>query len=237
MKTIKPIFLPGTDRQFKILASQVKLEGKSVLIIGGGTVEIAYEFIENRAINTKIIVEDNDSLIDSRMLLRNNNNISVSMMEFDSTDFQDEQFDLVFAQGSITNKSKNKIVKEIKRILKPGGIFCVGENVVFSIELPVFIKDIFLNSGITPAFKEDFIKFYTDRKFEILYEHDLSTTLKDFYKLSSSILNQNIDTLSEQEKSYYKKMLKQISHESNVYLNLGGDDYFGFMMLVLKKGI
>lgn len=237
MKTIKPIFLPGTDRQFKILASQVKLEGKSVLIIGSGTVEIAYEFIENGAINTKIIVEDNDSLIDARMLLRNNNNISVSMMEFDSTDFQDEQFDLVFAQASITNKSKNKIVKEIKRILKPGGIFCVGENVVFSSDLPVFIKDIFLNSGITPAVKEDFIKFYTERNFEILYEHNLSTTLKDFYKLSSSILNQNIDTLSEQEKSYYKKMLKQISHESNVYLNLGGDNYYGFTMLIMKKGI
>lgn len=237
MKTIKPIFLPGTDRQFKILASQVKLDGKFVLIIGGGTVEIAYEFIENRAINTKIIVEDNDSLIDARMLLRNNDNISVSMMEFASTDFQDGQFDLVFAQASITNKSKNKIVKEIKRILKPGGIFCVGENVSFTRELPVFIKDIFLNSAITPAFKEDFIKFYTERKFEILYEHDLSPTLKDFYKISSSILNQNIDTLSDQEKSFYKKMLKQISHESNVYLNLGGDNYFGFMMLVMKKAI
>lgn len=237
MKTIKPIFLPGTDRQFKILASQVKLDGKFVLIIGGGTVEIAHEFIENRAANAKIIVEDNDSLIDARMLLRNNENISVSMMEFESTDFQDAQFDLVFAQASITNKSKNKIVKEIRRILKPGGIFCVGENVAFTKELPVFIKDIFLNSGITPAFKDVFNKFYIERKFEILYEHDLSPTLKDFYKFSSSILNQNIDTLSEQEKSYYKKMLKQISHESNVYLNLRGDNYFGFMMLVMKKGI
>ncbi|MHB1686946.1 MAG: class I SAM-dependent methyltransferase [Ignavibacteriaceae bacterium] len=235
MKTIKPIFLPGTDRQFKILSSQVKLEGKNILIIGGGTAEIANEFLADPASQVIIIVEDNDSLLQTRLLLGSKENVSVRMMEFANTDFPDEIFDLVYAQASISNTGRNKIIKEVKRILKSKGIFCLGENIIFTKELPQFVKDIFQNSGITPILKGDFSKYYTERNFDLLYEHDLSQTLKDFYQMSASLLSDKVHSLSEQEKSFYKKMIKQMSHESNAYLNLGGENYFGFMMLILQK--
>jgi DNA-directed RNA polymerase subunit N (RpoN/RPB10) len=47
-------------------------------------------------------------------------------------------------------------------------------------------------------------------------------------------LKANINNLSGQEKSYYKKLLNKISHESNAYLKLGADKYIGFKMLILK---
>ncbi|MHB8579885.1 MAG: class I SAM-dependent methyltransferase [Ignavibacteriaceae bacterium] len=237
MKTIKPIFLPGTDRQFTILYSQVILEGKTILIIGGGTAGLAYEFIERAASQVIIIVEDNDSLLQTRLLIGNNKNVSAKMMEFTNTDFRDEEFDLIYAQASISNKGRNKIIKEVKRILKPTGVFCVGENVIFTQDPPKFVNDIFLSSGIIPLLRDNFLKYYTERNFDVLYEHDLSSTLKDFYKMSTSLLHENIDSLSENEKSYYKKLIKKMSHESNTFLNLGGENYFGFMMLILKKAV
>ncbi len=237
MKTIKPIFLPGTDRQFTILSSQVALEGKRILIIGGNTSELANEFIARGASQVIIVVEDNDSLLQTRLLIGNNKSISAKMMEFTNTDFNDEDFDLVYAQASISNSERNKILKEVKRILKPKGILCVGENVVFTEELPKFVNDIFQSSGIIPLLKDNFPKYFTERKFDVLYQHDLSSTLKDFYKMSASLLQDNIDTLTDNEKSYYKKLIKKMSHESNAFLNLGGDNYFGFMMLILQKAV
>ncbi|MCB9211490.1 MAG: methyltransferase domain-containing protein [Ignavibacteriales bacterium] len=44
-------------------------------------------------------------------------------MSFEHTDFNEAQFDLVFAQASISNLGRKSIVKEVKRILKPNGIF------------------------------------------------------------------------------------------------------------------
>ena len=55
--------------------------------------------------------------------------------------------------------------------------------------------------------------------------------------MSASLLQDNIDTLTDNEKSYYKKLIKKMSHESNAFLNLGGDNYFGFMMLILQKAV
>ena len=237
MKTIKPIFLPGTDRQFTILSSQVALEGKRILIIGGNTSELANEFVVRGASQVIIVVEDNDSLLQTRLLIGNNKSISAKMMGFTNTDFNDEDFDLVYAQASISNAERNKILKEVKRILKPKGILCVGENVVFTEELPKFVNDIFQSSGIIPLLKDNFPKYFTERKFDVLYQHDLSSTLKDFYKMSASLLQDNIDTLTDNEKSYYKKLIKKMSHESNAFLNLGGDNYFGFMMLILQKAV
>ena len=50
------------------------------------------------------------------------------------------------------------------------------------------------------------------------------------------MLKNTKEDLPENEKSYYKKLLNQISHESNVYLKLGGDKYLGFYALILQKG-
>ena len=69
----------------------------------------------------------------------------------------------------------------------------------------------------------------------IMKEEDLSFTLKEFYVQSEKMLSKETGDFSEQEKSYYKKLLKKISHESNAYLNLGGSDYTGFTALIMRK--
>jgi len=227
-------FLPGTDKQLKSFLSHVEINNMKILVVGAGCEEISKSLLINGALEVTIIVEDNDTLLNARLYLNNEKQIFVKMMEFDNTDFKDDSFDLVYAQASISNKRRNKIVKEIKRILKPEGHFCVGENISYSQNAPVFVKDLWESSEIVPLFVDDLEKYYQERNFEILFKQDLSHTLKDFYKMSISLLENKTNNLTDQEKSYHKKFINKLSHESNAYLKLGGNNYMGFKMLILK---
>ena len=229
-------FLPGSDQQQKILLSKVSVKDFVILVIGSGSEDISVNFFSEGAAKVIMIVEDEESLMKSRLQLANKKGISVRMMDFDNTDFLDSNFDLVYAQASISNSKRNRTVKEIKRILKPGGYFCVGENISFSKFPPEFVKNVWERSNIIPLYFEEFKKYYEEKGFKIIHEHELSHTLKDFYQQSSILLKEKTSNLSDQEKSYYKKLLKRISHESNVYLNHGGDIHIGFRMLIIKKG-
>jgi ubiquinone/menaquinone biosynthesis C-methylase UbiE len=235
MQDTSQIFLPGGFKQFRILKSKYILPGKNVLVIGAGSEKIAEKMSEAGAVSVKMIVNDSDSLLSSRLNTDNKSSIVIKMMDFDNTDFDDEEFDLIYSQASVSTVNRNKILKEIKRILKPGGVICVSEMTSLSKTYPVFVKDIFETAGIIPLVNEECNSFYTEKNFTVLYEEDLSSSLKNFYENTAGLLKKNIDNLTENEKSYYKKLLHKISHESNAYLKLGADKFIGLKLLILKK--
>lgn len=228
------IFLPGGFKQFRILKSKFIISGMSVLVIGAGSEKIAEKIIDSGASSVKMIVNDFESLINSRLNLSKESEIVLEMMEYDNTDFSDNVYDLVYAQGSISSANRSKIIKEIKRILKADGVLCVGEMTSLRKEYPVFIKDIFESSEIVPLSNESCSTFYTQRNFSVILEQDLSSSLKSFYENAASSLEKSIEKFTDIEKNYYKKLLNKISHESNAYLKLGADKYIGFKMLILK---
>ncbi len=235
MKTQKEIFLPGSVYQFLTFANKCEIKERAVLVIGAGSEEISRLFSEHEAASVIQIVEDEETLLSSRLYLKNDKRISIRMMLFGNTDFFDEKFDIVYAQASISNSLRNKIVKEIKRILKPGGFFCLGENTQLEKNAPVFVRELWQSSDISPLLSDEVSDYYKTRGFEILYEDDLSSTLKDFYLDCRQMITKNIDKLTEQEKAYHKKFLNKANHESNAYLNLGADRYMGFKILIMKK--
>ena len=235
MTETQNIFLPGGFKQFRILKSKYILDEKNILIIGSGSEKIAEKMIESGAASVIVIVNDYDSLINARLNLGKESKVTVKMMDFDNTDFKAEEFDLVYAQASVSLTHRNKIVKEIKRILKPEATFCVGEITSLTKEYPPFVKNIFDASDILPLLNENCRDYYEERKFSVLYEEDLSSSLQNFYENTSVDLKQNIKNLTDKEKSFYKKLLNKISHESNAYLKLGADKFIGFRMLILKK--
>jgi ubiquinone/menaquinone biosynthesis C-methylase UbiE len=155
-------------------------------------------------------------------------------MDFEITDYTNSRFDIVYSQGGIPDSRRNKIIKEIKRILKPEGIFCAGEMILFNNEVPQFIENIFESSDLSLFTAHELNKYYIERKFEIVEQLDLSSTLKNYYNTLKTNLEKKIFELEEREKSYYKKLLNRISHEANVYLNQGGDKHIGFQTLILK---
>jgi ubiquinone/menaquinone biosynthesis C-methylase UbiE len=229
------IFLPGSGFQITKFLEGVAVKDKEILIIGSNSEEIAQIFIENKAGKVIIIVDDNDSLLRSRFLLSGSKVISVIMMEFSNTDFKDSSFDIIYAQASISRLDRRKILKEIKRILKPEGIICAGEVVNLEKEVPLFIQNLRDNSEIDALWTSNLNEIYLNAGFDIIAEEDLSHRLQNFYRENSALLNDNKDELTDQEKSYYKIILKKMSHESNAYLNLGGFKFMGFKMINGRK--
>ena len=235
MKSDINIFLPGLDNQIRFVRRKIELKEKKILVIGTGSEEISKLFLTETGINTELIVEDYNSLMNSRLLIGDEKKINVRLMDYEYTDFDDNTFDVVYTQGAISNYRRNKIVKEIKRILKPDGVFCVGEVVSLQEDLPQFILDIYDSSELAPLQLSKFEDYYTERNFEIIEKKDLSFTLNDFYSKSLYELQKSVKDMEENEKSYYKKLIKMISHEAKAFLNEGADKYIGFYSLILKK--
>ncbi len=231
----KKFFLPGLDKQINFLLKNLSSKIESALVIGSAS-EIPAEIIsKNFNCNVEVIVEDYESLLNSKLILSDSSKLNIRLMGFEATDFNSSSFDLVYAQASISSTNRNKIVKEINRILKPGGHFCVGEIVALNKSVPMFVQDIFDSSDLLPLFHNDLTKYYIERKFTLSGSVDLTNTLKEFFLLNADMLKSSKGDLTQQEKSYYKKLLNKISHESNAYLKLGADKYIGFIALLLQK--
>ena len=208
-----------------------------MVIAGPGTLEAAQKMITFEPSKITIIVNDYDSLITMRYRLGKSSagNTEIRMMEYENTDFRNETIDILFAQASVSSPGRNKIIKEFNKILKTGGTACIGEIVKIKDNPPAFVKDIWQSSDLQPLSESELEKFYIERGFKILEKKDISFTLKDFYRQSEKMLKQEISSLSDEEKTYNKKLLKKISHESNVYLKLGGNEYMGFTAFIMRK--
>ncbi len=232
---MKTAFLPGTEKQLSFFAKQIQVKNKRILVIGSASEFAAEKLQKKSTIKLDLIVEDYASLINSKVILENNSNIIIRLMDYSITDFTDKTFDIIYAQASVSTENRTKIVKEIKRILKPEGIFCVGEIVALSEKIPGFISDILDSAALTPLNQNEVNSFYSERGFSILEEKNLNETLIEYYSFNKDRLAETKEQLSEQEKSYYKKLLNRISHESNAFLKQGGEKYLGFKTLILQK--
>ncbi len=231
----KRIILPGGDGQLRFFCEKTELKEKRVLVIGASSAAIAESIAKKTGQVVELIVEDYDSMIISRLDLDNNPNVNVRIMDFEYTDFDKEEIDIVYSQGSTIDSRRNRIVKEIKRILKPGGIYCVGETINLQEEIPKFVEDIYEASDLMVFDSVKSEKYYTERKFEILETTKLSGSLKEYYRITLDMLKNKIEELSDSEKSYHKKLIKKISHESKAYLTQGADKFIGFKVTLLKK--
>jgi len=202
----------------------------NALIIGPGCETVANQLRKNFS-NINIIADDYDTVMQIRMKMKNDEKVNVKLMDFAHTDFENEYFDLVYAQGSISVTERKDITKELKRILTRGGLFSAGEIVSLKEPVPAFVADIWERSGMEPISSSAIRKFYEGRGFEVLSEKDLSDTLKDFYEKTK----RTVSKMSKNEKDADKKYFSRMKHESHAYLTLGGDKYIGFKSLILRN--
>jgi len=237
MKKIKKpkILLPGLMEQFSFLKENVEFHNGNLLVIGGGSEYIASEFTNLSTGKVFLIDHNQESLTLSRMNLKGNKSVDSRMMEYENTDFHDDMFDIIYAQGSISIKNRKKIVKEIFRVLKPGGVFCCGELIKTEDELPRFITDLWNRAGIDGIYIKQIKEFYDGSGFTIIKQKDLSKTLKEFYEIYQSLFLSIKSELTEEEVHYQRRLFDRLNHEINIYLKLGGLKYIGFHALLLRK--
>ncbi|MCS7053371.1 MAG: methyltransferase domain-containing protein [Ignavibacterium sp.] len=235
MKENNKILLPGGFKQFRILKQKCDLNNKKILIIGESSEKIAEKFILEGAESVDVIVRDYESLIHSKLNIELNEKISIRINDFENTDFEENRFDIVYSQASLTNTNRKNTIKEIKRILKSNGILCISEITKLKSKIPTFVQNIFEQSEMIPLLQSEFEQYFTSKGFEIIYKQDLTSSLKDFYQSTQRELIEYLKSSSEKEKNFYKKLLNKISHESNAYLKLGADKYIGLNLLIMKN--
>lgn len=228
------IFLPGLGEQIEFLFPNISSASK-ILVLGSESSEIAERLKKHFNAEVEIVVEDYESLINTNLQLSENKSIKAKLMEFAHLDYKDNQFDLIYSQGSISLLKRNKIIKEIKRVLIPNGHLYVGEIVKLQQNVPQFVEDIFEQSFILPLFIDDLHKYYEERNFEIIAEKNLTYTLKRFYSETLNKIKEKEKELTDKEKSYYKKLINKINHEAKSFLRSGADKHIGFYSLLLKK--
>ncbi|MGE5400745.1 MAG: class I SAM-dependent methyltransferase [Ignavibacteriales bacterium] len=234
MLETQKIFLPGTGEQLRLLLQDIDIEGMSVVVFGSNSERIAKLLALSSGSTVDLIVEDFQSLLSSELYLKGVPQVRVRMMAFDATDFENNSFDMVYAQGAVSVEGRERIVKEVKRILKPGGYLCSGEVVILSENPPRYVCDIWNNSGLDPRPYYEIDEYYKQKQFNVLHTHDLGYTMDKFYQMSSETLKKSLPAMSDEEKSYNKKLINRMSHESNVYLKQGGKKYMGFKSLLLQ---
>ena len=224
------VLLPGGNKQLEHLLEQNISTGAHALIIGPGC-EFAAIQLGKYFSNINIIADDYDSVMHIKMKMKNEEKVKVKLMDYAHTDFENEHFDLIYAQGSISVPEKKNITKELKRILSSQGLFCAGEIVSLKEPVPGFVADIWERSGIEPIASSEIKKYYEAKGFEVLSEKDFSDTLQNFYDQ----LKSTVSKVSKDEKEADKKYFSRMKHESHAYLKLGGDKYIGFKSLIMRK--
>jgi ubiquinone/menaquinone biosynthesis C-methylase UbiE len=224
------ILLPGGRKQLEHLIEQNIPKGEQALIIGPNCESIATKLLEYFT-NLYIITDAYESVMQTRMKMKDEDRIKVKMMDYTHTDFKEGYFDLIYAQGSISVPERKDILKEIKRILTGNGLLCAGEIVSLKEPVPGFVIDIWERSGLEPLASTGIKQYYESRGFEIISEQDLSTTLKDFYEKTRYAVTKAGKDEKEENKKYFSRM----KHESHAYLKLGGDKYIGFKSLIMRK--
>lgn len=229
------VFLPGGRELLNLFLKEVSVSGKKILVLGAGSGAIAERLAKESGNKCEMIVEEYDSFINSKLSLQSSTNVNIRMMSFESTDFENEEFDIIYAQGPFSSENRNKIIKEVLRMLKTGGMVCSGEIVSLDANPPAFVRDIWNLSALKPLYFNDLKGYYEKKNLHIIFERNLSSTLRKYYSQASRRFKEEITHLSEQEQRYNKKLLSKISHETNAFLKLGGDKYIGFRMLIMEK--
>lgn len=234
MKTKEQIHLPGGNSQLNYALENIDFIEKTILVIGAGSELAAKLFLNNGASKVELIVEDYDSLLNSKILLDQMESINPKMMDFEITDFNENTFDIVYAQASISGSKRNRIIKEIKRVIKNDGILIVGEIIKLEKLVPQFVQDMFSDSDLDPLLTDDIKNYYFQHGWDVQEIIDHSARLNEYYSTNLERLNKSLKELSDNEKSYYKKLINQISHQSKAYLKQGADKYIGFYTVAAK---
>ncbi len=228
------IYLPGTDKQLKFFLNSCTAADKKILIAGGSTHQIGLKLIEAGAASVDIISNNSSDIMDLRPKTIGKN-IKVRLMDYNRTDFSDNTFDYIYAQASLSVHSRNKIFKEMLRILKPEGATCIGEIIRGEENVPRYVADIWSSSGISAMTLNGQSEFYKSAGFSVVKEEDLSFTLNEFYTSGKKMLERFKTEGSAEEKQFYKKMISKISHESNAFLSLGGKRFMKYYAFILKR--
>lgn len=220
--------LPGGEKPVQFLKSQTDLRGKSVLITGGGTIPMAQQ-LKQWGAEPSIIVEHEEDLLELRVLAAGA--FPIKFMLYEKTDFEQHSFDVVFSQAALSIPNRGPILKEFKRILKPGGLLCSSEIVSLTDPLPGFVSDMLERAGIHTLILESFLPTYETAGYILQQMKRDNAALKDYYRFFKNVNKYHPASGLD---GYTKKLLKRAGHEATIFMKLGGEKHLTLITGIFK---
>lgn len=160
---------------FKWLAEEYELNGK-VLELASGNGEF-WEYVENKNLDVTISDISRGMINDAYKNIRTDK-YHFLVMDFDNIEYPDEYFDVVIINhGLFYSQNINKTIKEIKRVIKKGGIlFASTYSSNHMKEINELVKD--FDNRITLSKNNLFDVFGLDNGITILSNHFTSIIKK-----------------------------------------------------------
>lgn len=123
---------PGGVSEIDLILNEKSLKNKSVLDIGCGCGSAAFHFINNYSPNHVLGVDVEEMVIERANILKSKiiekNKLNFKVIKPGKLPFYDNSFDVVFSKDTFLHiPDKENLIKDIFRILNPGGFLCVGD--------------------------------------------------------------------------------------------------------------
>lgn len=231
----KSPFLPGGSAPIRFFLNEVQPHEGSLLILGNGFTEIVPHFLNTGFSPIHAASDDNTEIFGFKANTPKDQQVPALYVEYTSLDHKTESFDFVFCQATLTLGVRNKLVKEIKRVLKPGGHLITTEILCNKKPAPTFLNDIWADSGQDPLFTDDFEPYYTSRNFEVVKTADFTDELDEFYIKSFKMLESNLKSVSAEQRQKIRKEFAGEKHEITSLVKGGALKYMNLKTMILKK--
>lgn len=228
--------LGGTETT-KLLCSKVEIkEGMNILVAGVNLSDSVIYIAKNFKCNVYGIYELPNIVISAKSEIANHgleDIVKVKVMSPISLDFKDETFDLIIAEGVLSQYKKSQILKEFYRVLKDGSFIGIVDFYWKKTPVPTYVLDAwYVESGSIETLDEK-LKILKDYGFETVFVQDMSKELEKYYSRFKKII-QNALKNRRFTKDEFKE-IKKFKHEVNVFLEQGGDKWMGYVAVVAVK--
>lgn len=223
------ILLPGMSRQYNHILRLTGFKGKNICIFGSKSTPIASMFLKRQASAVSVIVEHEDDLLEDRASEWLKTGTSLKLMNYANTDFPSDSFDYIYAQAALVGSDRRTVLKEMYRLLKPGGELSLGDIILFKQAPPVF-NAIFKESGMKPIEDSALTELLEETGFTIKDKTDISDGLTTYYKTQLDYIEEYEQKLSPAEKKDLKKELAPYKHECKSYFLSKGHLVYGMQV-------
>ena len=197
------------------------LKNKKILELGCGTGEASVFFSKRRA---KVVATDvSAGMLKVAKKLSQKNQVYIKLKQCSAykTPFSDESFDIIYAANLLHHVDVERVLREVQRILKKGGIFIswdpLAHNPIINIYRRIAIN--VRTEGEHPLKMSEirlFRKYFSKVEYKTTWLITLIIFLKFFF----------IDRIDPNRERYWKKILIDHKKLEKTYLNLEKIDKF-----------
>ncbi len=231
----KSPFLPGGDSPVKFFLNEFPERNGSLLLLGNGFPQLVSYFIDAGFSSIIGASNENTEIFEYKANTPKEKQIPSLCVDYASLDYDKESFDHVFCQATLTLAGRNKLIREIRRVLKPGGFLTTSEILCNKKPAPTFLNDIWAESGQDPLYTDEFEAYYTSRSFKIKNSADFTNDLDEFYIKSYKLLESSLKSLPADKRVQFRKDFVQEKHEITSLVKGGALKYMNFKTMILQK--